>query len=677
MAVSQQWCRDFMDAIITQKAGTLATMRHTLLPLLAITSVHVMAAPPVATYMNPPTFDEVKISPNGTYLALTRRVDEHDVLIVLERQGLKAVSQTAFTDLIDISSFQWGKDGRILISPERRFPESIAYKARTGEIIGINVDGKSQELIFGYAAGEVQTGSRIARREGIEAAGELLDVLPGNPESVLVQTKGYAIEGEYNVAYRMNVKTGKLAKLAISPVRNGDFMTDVDHRIALVSGTDSAGDLHIYHRASDASDWREVATRKQFGTGILPVGPAGGGNFLVLDDSDAPTLGVSSWNPLTGERKLLHRVPGADLMPLGSDPSGLPWGFIYIDHYFEYWYPDPEHPLARVHRTLCGMYKESYIYFTSQTDDMKLVVARVSSAGAAPVFLVVDVATGKVLQKLESRPDLKPADMALVEPIEFKSRDGKSIRGYLTTPAGTEKKKLPLVVLVHGGPYGAYDDYGFDPQRQLIASRGYAVLQVNFRGSGGRGQQFESAGYLGWGREMQDDITDGVKWAIQDGVADAARICIYGGSYGAYAALTGAFRDPDLYRCAIGLAGVYDLPLMYDKGDIHLVDSGVNYLKEIVGTDMEELKRRSPVYNADKIRAAVLLLHGKEDRRAPYEHAKRLKAALEKVSHAPEWFSEWGEGHGFRNDQTRTRSYEKILDFLDRNIGNASAGKSR
>jgi dipeptidyl aminopeptidase/acylaminoacyl peptidase len=167
---------------------------------------------------------------------------------------------------------------------------------------------------------------------------------------------------------------------------------------------------------------------------------------------------------------------------------------------------------------------------------------------------------------------------------------------------------------------------------------------------------------------MQDDITDGVRWAIRDGVADSQRICIYGGSYGGYAALTGAFREPELFRCAVGMAGVYDLPLMFEKGDIRSVERGQNYLRTVLGTDKDDLRSRSPVYNADKIRIPVLLLHGEDDERAPFEHAKRLRAALEKAGNKPEWFVEDAEAHGFRNEGNRAAAYRRILAFFDRNL---------
>jgi dipeptidyl aminopeptidase/acylaminoacyl peptidase len=282
---------------------------------------------------------------------------------------------------------------------------------------------------------------------------------------------------------------------------------------------------------------------------------------------------------------------------------------------------------------------------------------------------VVEVKTRKVVMQQPAYPDLRTEDLSPMDPVEFRARDGLVIRGYLTTSRSAGKQRQPMVVLVHGGPHGASDTYEFDPEAQLLASRGYAVLQVNFRGSGGRGRGFETAGYGEWGRLMQDDITDGVRWAIADGVADPARVCIMGTSYGAYSALAGSFREPELFRCAIGISGVYDLPTMFDRGDIQETKLGVRYMKEVIGSDPEDLRRRSPTYNAEKIKAAVLLIHGTADERAPITHAVKMKAALEKAGNPPEWLTEAGEQHGFQDQKHRAGAYERILEFLRKHIG--------
>jgi dipeptidyl aminopeptidase/acylaminoacyl peptidase len=164
-------------------------------------------------------------------------------------------------------------------------------------------------------------------------------------------------------------------------------------------------------------------------------------------------------------------------------------------------------------------------------------------------------------------------------------------------------------------------------------------------------------------------VTDGVRWAIGDGVADANRICIYGGSYGAYSALTGAFREPGMFKCAVGMAGVYDLALMFQKGDIPTFTRGLNYLKDALGEDRDELRGRSPAHNAKAITAKVLLVHGKEDPRAPLVQAERMRKALVQAGNPPEWVTETGESHGIFNPQNRVETWNRILAFFERNVG--------
>jgi dipeptidyl aminopeptidase/acylaminoacyl peptidase len=635
------------------------------LPLVAAAE-----APPVTAFTNFPKYESMKISPDGKFLAFSRHATEHEVITILHYPELKLSGQAHFGDRIDIDSFMWANNKRLLISPTRRFPGLMDFKAPTGEIIGINADGRADDMLFGWAAGEDQRGTRIERRQSTYSAARIISRLPATPDEALIQTYGYGAEGEFNSVYRMNVYNGKLRKLVGSPVRNGTFVPDSDHNITFVWGDDREGNAQVYWRKPEDTEWTRLSSAAMGEGWLLPVGPTGRpGEFYGLGDEDAPTDGMFTLTPASGEKKLLYRHPVASIELAGLDPSGKAWGFVYQDHFPRYTYPDPEHPLAKLHQWLREAFRGRDVGITSTTDDLSLAIVTISSPLTPPTYYVVDVPGRKLLAQLASRPDLKPDQLANVEPVEFAARDGMKIRAFLTTPRGAPEKGLPMVVVVHGGPHGVYDTYGFDWEAQLFASRGYAVLQVNYRGSGGRGREFQSAGYGRWGREMQDDITDGVRWAIGDGVADPKRICIYGGSYGGYAALTGAYREPDLFRCAIGMAGVYDLPLMFQKGDIQSVESGINYLEKAVGTDPEELKRRSPVYNADKIRAKVLLLHGKLDERVPLEHARRMREALERAGNPPEWSTEWGEGHGFFDEANRAAAYQRILEFLSNNLG--------
>lgn len=203
-----------------------------------------------------------------------------------------------------------------------------------------------------------------------------------------------------------------------------------------------------------------------------------------------------------------------------------------------------------------------------------------------------------------------------------------------------------------------------------MASRGYAVLQVNFRGSGGYGHAFQRAGFKQWGGAMQDDLTDATRWAIQQGITDPKRICIYGGSYGGYASLMGVAKEPDLYRCAVGYVGVYDMPMMYGRGDIQHWQSGTNYLEDTLGRD--NLEVISPTRLASKIKVPVFLAAGGEDKRAPIEHSEKMEKALRDAGVPVETLYFDTEGHGFYTEEHNREYYTRLLAFLDKHIGSGA-----
>ena len=217
------------------------------------------------------------------------------------------------------------------------------------------------------------------------------------------------------------------------------------------------------------------------------------------------------------------------------------------------------------------------------------------------------------------------------------------------------------------------DRWAYDSYVEALASRGYAVLQVNYRGSGDYGINFVRAGFRQWGGTMQDDVTDATRWAIAQGIADPKRICIFGGSYGGYAALEGAVKEPELYRCAIGYVGVYDLRLMHSRGDIPQSVFGENYLKMVLGEDESVLWDRSPIAHIDRLKAKVMLIVGGADRRVPPVQGESLHSALNKAHIEHEWIYERTEGHGFYDEGHIRDLLAKIAAFLDANIGGTAA----
>jgi dipeptidyl aminopeptidase/acylaminoacyl peptidase len=258
--------------------------------------------------------------------------------------------------------------------------------------------------------------------------------------------------------------------------------------------------------------------------------------------------------------------------------------------------------------------------------------------------------------------------MAEMSAFHIKASDGLPIHGYVTYPRGLPAGvKPPLVVLPHGGPFGIHDRWHFNPEVQLLASQGFAVLQVNFRGSGGYGEAYMEAGYRHWGDRMIEDILDATRWLVRKGQVDGSRMCTYGGSFGGYAAIQATILAPELFRCAVGFAGVYDLTMMETNDEWVSSRRTRGHIRTTLGTDEAALKAASPVYHADQIKVPVLLIHGSHDTRVPIEHAEKLRDALTKLGRPPEWLEQPHEGHGFYDEGARLRMYERLVAFLKAN----------
>ena len=280
------------------------------------------------------------------------------------------------------------------------------------------------------------------------------------------------------------------------------------------------------------------------------------------------------------------------------------------------------------------------------------------------------------LTKLADRnPWLKEEQLSKMQPIEYTSRDGLTIHGYLTLPKGKAAKNLPIVVNPHGGPW-ARDEWGFNPEVQFLANRGFGVLQMNFRGSTGYGRKFWEAGFRQWGESMQDDITDGVKWLIDQGIADPKRVAIYGGSYGGYAVLEGLTKTPDLYAAGVDYVGVSNL-FTFLKTVPPYWKPFLDMMYEMVGNPEKDkmlFEKNSPALNADRIKAPLFVAQGAKDPRVNIDESDQIVAALKKHGVDVEYMVKEDEGHGFHNEENRFSFYEAMEKFLEKHL--ATAGRN-
>ncbi len=399
------------------------------------------------------------------------------------------------------------------------------------------------------------------------------------------------------------------------------FVTDRSGapRFAVGAGSDNFSKLH--YREAGGRDWRLVNDESVSGVHEFAVGFAEDGRTAILwrERKDGPDA-IVAWDPATGERRELLVDPVVD--PPGvirSVVGDVPVGVRYAHDGIRTRFFDPQSPTARLYRQLEKAFPGEAVAVTSSTKDGRLLLVKVWSDRNPGDFYLFDTEAKKAEPVFSRRLWIDPAKGAPTRGVSLTARDGLTLHGYLTLPPGADPATpRPMVLLPHGGPFGVYDTWGFDEEVQILARAGYAVLQVNYRGSGNYGLAFKQAGAREWGRKMQDDLTDATRWAIERKIADPARICIYGASYGGYAALMGVAREPDLYRCAAGYVGVYDMVKMHkdDSGDSR---SSRNWALDWLGP-RENMAAISPTGMASRIKVPVFLAAGGKDRRAPIEH---------------------------------------------------------
>ena len=634
---------------------------------------------PIQAFFAFPQYTDVKISPNGHYLAVVGRSPKNEVktqLYFLDLSDMKVTGHYTLVGEQQVWQLWWVGDQRVVFTTATQ-TGSLDQPLLTGDIWAVNVDG-----------GNLQT---LAYHLGKGMAFQyhynyVLDPYPSdvgrNEIEIVDQVENAATSG---VVYRVNVNTAERHQVMMSPFLDADLYVDNAGAVRLAYGTNLKTALgKLLYRNSNSVEWKNI-------TSLIadePLYTAAGPLMMTADDKEfyyegyAPqgTLGLYIVNPNTLSKTLVYSDPEYDI---DNTYSSTQW-LMSPDHHkliaFDYMADRPtcilvqkNAPEAELLASLLNAFPGQNVQITSITSDAAQAVVLVSSDRNPGAYYLYDAGKHQVRFLFNTRPGINPDEMAAMQPLSFKARDGLTIHGYLTLPL-KQSKNLPLIINPHGGPFGIRDDWGFDPEVQFLAAHGYAVLQVEYHGSGGYGAAFQEAGYRQWGGKMQDDLTDATKWAIKQGIADPQRVCIYGGSYGGYAAIEAVVKEPDLYRCAVGYAGVYDLVRMHDRADTLNGQLLGRYMHVTLGDDMAWLRAHSPVDNAGKIKAALFLAHGGADHTVPIEHAYELKAALDKVGKKYEWLYFPNEGHGFFKLAHKITLYTDMLNFFNHYIG-PDAGK--
>jgi len=609
---------------------------------------------PIEYFFVEPDLSDVQVSPDGKHLAFLTTLGTGRVGIALMDLATGKIEPLVAAQDENYGEFLWKGPDHIVFGGDLGGNESLALRS-------IKL---SNRKVVSLAESYRERYSDLANQANVA------DSLRFDPHHLIIF--GNKDVGSWNFRlFRLDIRTGERTAQPYEPALDTIDLT-FDNASNTRTRIRYSGEKALFeHRpingifspirefpANDAG-WEAVAFAADNETLYLLTHDDTDTNALRVFNTRTRALGPVLFNSPDGE---INRVL------LSWDRTRL-YGVLYTTDKPHYHWFDVAR--AKLQAEIDASLPDTFNEVVSATPDEQLLVVYATSDLTPGAYYLLDRRRTALMQIGRINSHLDPAKSRPMQPITYPARDGLVIHGYLTLPAGAEGQRVPLILNPHGGPYNIRDVWGFNPEVQFLASRGYAVLQVNYRGSGGYGQRFLKAGKHEWGRKMQDDLTDAVQWAIAQGIADPGRVAICGASYGGYAALFALGHNPDLYRCGISLSGVTDWVKIYENNADPERKIARQYWIEQIGdpnTDESFLRAISPVNFADKITAPVLIIQGKEDHIVPPNQARNMLDALEKAGRKPQSLFLAEEGHGIRRRAARLEEFKCIEAFLAKNL---------
>ncbi|SHN25724.1 Dipeptidyl aminopeptidase/acylaminoacyl peptidase [Duganella sacchari] len=655
-------------------------------PLRVVTAAEL---PPASAFFENSRFSSPKLSPNGRYLAArVSTPGERDRLSVIKLDDMSVKVAAMFGDA-DIAYFQWVNDNRLVFNgADRRMTYSDDLHA--AGLFAVNRDGSNYRQLSktDYRQGdEAATGSKM--KEKLLDWNHYLLGQPGRQDSDEVYIYKAQFSNNYSevknhTLLRLNTVTGHAVPVN-SPGQASNWLLDQqgEPRLAI----NDLGKQHVVYLREGDSWTKLMESEPYIGHAFEPVGfgPDGALYVAARKDSDKtalyrydvakrqlaaePLVGLDNYDYMSD----LEDANGDDLIVRDNQLVGIGYsadvrGVAWLD-------AKGKALQEQIDRLLPGLV--NVITLPRRAETPWVLVSSYSDVQPL-VYLMYNSETGKLVKVGGQHNAIRADQMGRQELVNYKARDGLSIPALITWPRGTDKKKLPLVMLVHGGPYVHGSDWGWNADAQFLASRGYMVIEPAYRGTVGYGWKHFKAGWKQWGLKMQDDIADGARWAAAQGYADSKRICIAGASYGGYATLMGLVNDGDLYKCGVNWAGVTDIKLMYTgswSGISDMSDRWLSYGAPMLIGDPErdaaQLNATSPLLQAARIKQPLLLAYGGDDHRVPLYHGEKFLSAIKPSNPGVEWIVYEKEGHGWRLPQNRIDFWNRVEQFLNKHIGAA------
>ncbi|QOL51206.1 alpha/beta hydrolase family protein [Massilia litorea] len=643
------------------------------------------ALPPIERFFNSPAFNGGLLSPDGRAIAARGSAPgQRDYLVVVDLQTNTGKIVASYNDA-DIGSFQWVNNERLLFNVgDKKVAEGDDDYAPG--LFAVNRDGSN--LVQLAETGNVRTGQRTGQRTGPRLLPWHTFMLSGRgaQDSDYVYVRDLAFKTDYRTArtglLRLNTVTGQVQEVSRPKEDVTSWMLDHkgEPRIA-VGIKDDMVSIHYLDPAT--KEWRKLTSYKAYGdaeNSITPLAFGPDGKLYVSTRRGRDTSAVYTLDLATGQLSAepLVSTKGYDFSGriITSRDKVLGMQFTTDATSTEWFDPAMKAAQETVDKLLPATI--NLLGAPPQHAQTPWLLVRAYSDAIPSTYYLFNRDT-KLLNKVgDTHPGIDPKQMGRQQALSYKARDGLDIPALLTMPPGSTQAKLPLVVLVHGGPWVRGSTWGWNPESQFLASRGYAVLEPSFRGTTGFGAAHYQAGFKQWGLAMQNDLADGVRWAIEKGVADPKRICIAGASYGGYATLMGLVNDPDLYQCGVDWVGVTDINLMYSSANHRsdMSDEWKRYgMPELIGDqvkDAAQLKATSPIEQAARIKAPLLLAYGGADLRVPIDHGTKFHAAVKRNNPNVEWIEYPAEGHGFYLPKNNIDFWSRVEKFLDKNIGSGA-----